>query len=79
MSIPEQNPWDFQAGDFHCARCGTLLDGGTDEPVAARDLIDRLTSNEAVGAAWKARPDVSLEAVRQILRAAAEAREVGER
>jgi hypothetical protein len=26
------------AGDFHCGRCGTLLDGGTDEPVAARDL-----------------------------------------
>lgn len=26
------------AGDFHCGRCGTLLDGGTDEPVAAREL-----------------------------------------
>lgn len=25
-------------GDFHCGRCGTLLDGGTDEPVAAREL-----------------------------------------
>lgn len=27
-----------ETGDFHCGRCGTLLDGGTDEPVAAREL-----------------------------------------
>jgi hypothetical protein len=26
------------AGDFYCGRCGTLLDGGTDEPVTTRDL-----------------------------------------
>lgn len=33
------------ADDFHCGRCGTLLDGGTDEPVVARELraeIERL-------------------------------------
>lgn len=33
------------AGDFRCGRCGTLLDGGTDEPVAARELraeVERL-------------------------------------
>jgi hypothetical protein len=34
-----RNPFGVpEAGDFHCSRCGTLLDGGTDEPVAAREL-----------------------------------------
>lgn len=27
-----------QAGDFRCGRCGNILDGGTDEPTAARDM-----------------------------------------
>jgi hypothetical protein len=27
-----------QAEDFHCGRCGHLLDGGTDEPVSTREL-----------------------------------------
>lgn len=30
--------------DFRCGRCGTLLDGGTDEPVAARGLRQALNA-----------------------------------
>lgn len=35
MSDP--TPICMDIGDFRCGRCGVLMDGGTDEPVAARE------------------------------------------
>lgn len=40
MAIRDPNPFGPTSfGDFRCGRCGNLLDGGTDQPVAAREAI----------------------------------------